>query len=143
MKRSPLKRKTPLRSTGFLQKKEKRSLSPSLLKKGAGKSLSSPSPQEPRKKLLRKCRIRAQSKKREKLDRIYSEKRKAFLEKHPMCMIYPNLRADHIHHTRHRGKYYLDESTWMAVSFRAHEEIHRNVSWARARGYLLYGGGIA
>jgi len=41
-----------------------------------------------------------------------------------------------IHHTKKRGRFLLDESTWMAVSRVYHEKIHTNPSWARERGYL-------
>lgn len=42
-----------------------------------------------------------------------------------------------IHHTHGRtGSNYLDEATWMAVCREAHDRIHENPRWARAKGYL-------
>lgn len=54
-------------------------------------------------------------------------------------MIYPHLEAVHVHHVRGRGKFYLDENTWMALSAEAHREVHDNVTWSRMRGFLHYG----
>lgn len=42
-----------------------------------------------------------------------------------------------IHHVNGRnGKNYLDTSTWLAVCRESHERIEQNKSWARANGYL-------
>ena len=40
------------------------------------------------------------------------------------------------HHSKKRGKHYLDVSSWMAVSREAHQRIHDNPKWAREQGYL-------
>ncbi len=45
-------------------------------------------------------------------------------------------RSTEIHHREKRGKNYLNESTWMAVSAENHRLIEHNKGWARARGYL-------
>lgn len=110
---------------------------------------------------LKRTSLRKVSKKRAKDSRIYSQKRKAFLETHPYCQVWlrenwvseectiQNYQrheaiglgvplAIDIHHTKGRtGSNYLDESTWLAVSREMHEKIHNNPSWARERGYLL------
>lgn len=47
--------------------------------------------------------------------------------------------ATEIHHTycgKDRAKYYLDESTWIAVSREGHNWIHDNPKEAREQGYL-------
>lgn len=41
-----------------------------------------------------------------------------------------------LHHTKKRGKHYLDVSTWMAVSRQIHRLIHDAPKWARAEGLL-------
>lgn len=41
-----------------------------------------------------------------------------------------------IHHKAKRGKNYLNTDTWMAVCRTAHQRIHANPSWAREKGYL-------
>ena len=46
-------------------------------------------------------------------------------------------RSTEIHHKNGRNsKNYLDESTWMAVCHEAHVRIHAHPSWAREMGYL-------
>lgn len=69
----------------------------------------------------------------------YSRLRAAFLEEHPRCAVFPERRATEIHHTRGRGRFLNDVSTWMAVSRAGHEKIERERAWARERGYLVYG----
>lgn len=46
-------------------------------------------------------------------------------------------RSTEIHHRAKRGKNYLNEATWMAVSREMHEKVEQNKSWARQRGYLV------
>lgn len=46
-------------------------------------------------------------------------------------------RSQDVHHTRRRGRYYLEESTWRAVSRKNHDRIERNPSWARKVGWLI------
>jgi hypothetical protein len=45
-------------------------------------------------------------------------------------------RSEECHHIHGRGKYYLDTSTWMAVSAEAHRRIHNRPGQARAKGWL-------
>jgi hypothetical protein len=68
-------------------------------------------------------------------DKIYNRKRKAFLKKYPRCYVYPDLKSVDVHHKRGRGLYYLDESTWIAVSRKAHQDIEANPEWAYEMGY--------
>jgi hypothetical protein len=82
-------------------------------------------------------KIESRSEKGKAEDIIYKDLRLKFLKKHPRCMVYPWLKAIEIHHKKGRGKYYLDTSTWMAVSRKAHEEIEANPEWAKERGYSL------
>ena len=101
--------------------------------------------------------IRRVSKKRAKEMRSYAQKRKAFLDMHPICQVWlkesgatetPSAmcclllhgvgpRATEIHHREGRGRNYLNEETWLAVCRQNHERIHNNPSWARANGFLV------
>lgn len=90
---------------------------------------------------------------------IYRRRRKAFLIANPWCMIRMAehgwkaenmVPSDHdlflrmgiprsrdVHHVRGRvGVMLLDERYWMAVSRKAHRQIHDNPSWARSNGFL-------
>lgn len=67
----------------------------------------------------------------------YSIRRKAFLEKpeNRRCMVYHFRKATTIHHSRGRGKYLLDESTWIPCSMEGHTRIELNPQWAREKGF--------
>ena len=67
---------------------------------------------------------------------IYKELREKFLSENPMCQVFPHLRATDVHHTKFRGKNYLDVSTFMAVSREAHIKIHKESKWALSMGYI-------
>ena len=92
--------------------------------------------------MKRRTPIRKVSVKQSALLRQYMKQRKVFLEAHPWCEVSslhndrPNPATD-IHHMKGRGKYLLDESTWLAVSRYAHVWIHNNPKQARALGYIL------
>lgn len=105
----------------------------------------------PQKKSRKKVLRRATSK-RHKLNLIYSQRRKWFLS-HPennTCPIAaaglirdlygefkPHYRSSNtIHHVWHRGKYFLDESTWMGCSLEGHMWINANPDGARSYGWL-------
>lgn len=84
-------------------------------------------------------RIPAMSKKRQREAREYSKKRKAFLEARPLCeatwVIWPNRptrpASTEVHHVKRRGKFYLDESSWLAVGREAHVWLHSHPKEAR------------
>lgn len=111
---------------------------------------------------LRRSPLKKQSKKRAKANKLYLAKRKAFLALRPLCEVWLSLRSsdDHddamlqlhifgaehllspaysqdVHHMRKpRATYLNDESTWMAVSRKAHDWIEGHKKEARARGWL-------
>lgn len=116
--------------------------------------------------LTRRKRLNPVSKKRIKINKEYSRLRAEFLKAHPWCQFWlaetspegplseeyaiennglfvldsiPNQcpRSTDIHHKKHRGRYLLDTSTWMAVSRHAHDYIHSHPAEAYAKGYLL------
>ena len=106
------------------------------------------------------------SSKRAAQNREYAKRRKAFLESHPWCEVWlkehdvetADVMADgrawkegwggitwvvgiaprstEIHHMKGRGKYLLDESTWLAVGRENHERIEKNKKWAESMGFL-------
>lgn len=105
---------------------------------------------------LKRCRVKKVSKRRAKEGRIYSQRRKVFLAANPHCEAWhvisqwmynqapedyvkaPQLcpRSEDVHHRERRGKNYLNEETWMAVSRWAHEWIHSHPKEARALNLL-------
>ena len=111
---------------------------------------------------MKRTPLRRVSDKRRKEMAIYAEKRKAFLTAHPWCMGTMKIwgvteddvdmetghvygrgdillklpRATDVHHVKKRGKYYLDESSWMAVSRTVHTAVHERPGWARREGLL-------
>lgn len=43
-----------------------------------------------------------------------------------------------VHHMRGRGRYLLDQTTWLPVCFTCHhEKIHKHPAWARENGFLF------
>ena len=108
--------------------------------------------------LKRKTRLRPMSTKRKMEALIYSQKRKMFLEDHPICQAHEAIcgwlyENDHrawllspfrvhavstdVHHVKGRiGANYLDESNWLAVSRWSHRWIHDNPKVARKLGLL-------
>lgn len=121
-------------------------------------------PLKSRTPLKRGGRLRPVSKKRIKLNKIYSALRLRFLQDHPYCQHFiaeNNLdekyvilcngwayigctraylikvpRSVEIHHTKGRGRYYLDASTWMAVRANHSSFIHGKPKEAYAKGYM-------
>lgn len=87
-------------------------------------------------KPLPKTKIAKRSDKGKADDLVYKAKRLKFLKLHPRCMVYPELKSQDIHHKAGRiGKNYLDESTWLAVSRKAHIKITEESEWAIVNGY--------
>lgn len=85
-------------------------------------------------------RIKPISDKRKEENEIYSKRRLIFLSlpENQICPITGQPTTD-IHHTysgKDRAKYYLDESTWLAVSREGHNWIHDNPKEARELGHL-------
>jgi hypothetical protein len=59
----------------------------------------------------------------------YSKLREAFFKKHPMCSAkLPGCsgKSCDIHHSRGRGIYFLDVSTWISVCRPCHDFLHLN-----------------
>ena len=84
-------------------------------------------------------KIAPRSKKRIAQEKIYSQLRKAFLNK-PYNKICPimGVRTTDIHHIKGRiGDLLTDTRYWLAVSREAHIMIEQNPEWAKEHGYSL------
>lgn len=95
----------------------------------------------PRKPLKRSLKpIPTKSKKRKIKDLKYMVLRKEFLskEENKYCPITgkPAIEIHHRHNGSDRDKYYLDTSTWMAVSREGHVYIHDHPKESREKGWL-------
>ncbi len=114
---------------------------------------------------MRRTRLAPISKKRMAENKIYLKKRHEFFILHPYCQFWlaengyaePGKydqwalklngnetihvdqipRATDIHHRKHRGKFLLDESSWLGVTREAHRFIHDNPRYAYEKGYLI------
>ncbi len=91
--------------------------------------------------IKRKKPMKRVSAKRQKEGRIYSAKRNKFLVENPLCEFQTDgwkcrSWAEDVHHKQKRGKFYLDESTWMSVCRFHHDIIHHFPEFARKLGYL-------
>ncbi len=65
----------------------------------------------------------------------YSERAKEFI-KNKRCAVYPQLKAEEVHHKRGRtGDLLLDEAHWLPVSRKGHVKIEMNPRWAKEMGY--------
>ena len=101
-----------------------------------------------RRKMARKKKktycIKAESEKRRLEKQIYKIKRMEFLSKpkNRRCAVFPHQSATEIHHKKGRGKHYLNENTWLAVSRAGHNEIEARPQWAKEKGYSLNRGEI-
>jgi len=94
-----------------------------------------------RKPNLKLTKIRHVSKKRQKENTKYLKLREEFLQqpKNRFCPITGEV-ATEVHHKysgKDRNQYYLEVSTWLAVSRKGHNFIHDNPAWAKEKGYLL------
>jgi hypothetical protein len=98
------------------------------------------------KPLLRRTPLKRMSDRRRTERVIYARRRLVFLRAHPQCQCcleHCQIHEDRIpasrdiHHKHGRGRFYLDESTWMAVCRVHHDWIHSHPSQARAKGWLV------
>lgn len=89
--------------------------------------------------------IRKVSKKREYVNQIYSRKRKEFLSlpknstcraKLSCCLYHTGLDLT-IHHSKGRGRYYLDTSTWIPLCLACHQWVENNPEEFRILGFTF------
>lgn len=95
-----------------------------------------PDPKKGQEEKKKPGKIRPLSKKREKENKEYLEKRLKFLEG-KFCPVTGD-KATQVHHKKGRiGKLLLDEEFWLAVSAKGHKKIEENPEWAKKMGYSL------
>jgi hypothetical protein len=81
------------------------------------------------------------SEKKSAQDRVYSVLRKEFLSQHPCCQAKLAGCAGcqgqdlQVHHKKGRGKYYLINTTWLAVCHSCHHYIEVHPEFAKAAGF--------
>lgn len=93
---------------------------------------------------LKRTRVKSISDKRRKQNKIYSERRVIFLNDNPKCQcgrpecideVTKQVRnAEDVHHKKGRGKYFLDESTWLPVARVCHTWIETHPVEAKELG---------
>ncbi len=114
MKRTTLRRKTPLKHSSFL--------------KG---TISQ----------LRRSRISAVSKKKQKDDKEYLRLRAIHLLEHRGCQIEWDdgctRAATQIHHRKRRGKHYLNTKEFLSSCAHCHSMVEDNGKEAERRGFLI------
>lgn len=82
-------------------------------------------------------RIAPRSAKKVEQDKIYAVESKKFLKDKECAIKKPGCKkkAKHVHHDRGRGRYYLDQSTWVPVCEPCHRDITDNSKQAIADGH--------
>jgi hypothetical protein len=86
----------------------------------------------------RRIPLRRVSKKRAREGRVYTKKRRAYLEANSTCQICESDQATEIHHRAGRiGAKLNDETNFLALCRTCHRWVHERPSEARRLGYLL------
>jgi hypothetical protein len=84
--------------------------------------------------MRRTAALRRVSKRREREQRVYAQRRAAFLEG-KACRVC-SLAATDVHHARGRvGSLFLDERFWVPLCGWCHRYVTEHPSWAVAHGY--------
>lgn len=95
--------------------------------------------------LKRRVVLRPMSKRRQREAKEYSNLRKEFLEKRPICEAHHIVTGEakvfaastDVHHMKGRyGGNYLNRDSWLAVCRQCHTFIHEHPKWAREKGLL-------
>lgn len=90
---------------------------------------------------LKRSPIKKRSTKYTKHLKEYSALRKQFLTDNPCCAVrlphcsYGDPEQLTVHHTKGRGKYFLDISTWLSVCMSCHRYIEDHPEQAKANGW--------
>lgn len=97
---------------------------------------------EPKVYNIKRTPIKTVSDKRKAKDKIYRILRKEFLSRpdNQYCAVKPHLKSVEVHHKycgKDRDKFYLDTTTWLAVSRAGHNWIHENPAQAREMNFLF------
>ncbi len=136
MKRTPLKRNTPL----------------SYRPQKAGKLPVYHRLENSLSQLKKRKPMKQRSDKRVKDEKEYTRLRKEFLKEHPLCAVClwrKNIdltvrvcKSTEVHHKAGRGKFYLRVGTWLAVCHGDHQSITNHRGWAEGLGFSLTVGQI-
>ncbi len=95
-------------------------------------------PDKGKKPLQAKKPISKKSSKQEKLDALYSVLRETYLKANPFCKAKLHgcqINATDVHHMAGRGKFMLDQTTFLAVCRICHNQIEENPIMAKAMGF--------
>jgi hypothetical protein len=95
-------------------------------------------PDKSKKPLQAKKPISKKSSKQEKLDALYSVLRETYLKANPFCKAKLHgcqINATDVHHMAGRGKFMLDQTTFLAVCRICHNQIEENPVMAKAMGF--------
>jgi len=95
---------------------------------------------EPDSKPLKFKPINVKSKKMIVLDQAYTQLRKSFMEKNPMCqaaLANCSRNSTDVHHMKGRGENYLVVSTWLSVCRSCHTYIEEHPLEAKELGYSI------
>lgn len=73
--------------------------------------------------------------------KAYGRRAKAWKLERPRCLaVIPEaiclLWTRDMHHTKGRGPFLMDETTWLPVCRHCHDYIHNHANWAREKGFL-------
>lgn len=125
MKRTPLKRKTQMKRTGF----QKLSFTEALEKRKWPKNMGET--------VTKKTKIKNRTPKRAKQERKYSNEAPDFIASHPVCPVTGG-RATQLHHSARRtGKWLNLKRYWIAMSAEGHEWVEKNASQAEKIGLIV------
>lgn len=95
---------------------------------------------EPTKFPKQRTPLKGKSDKQSVLDVAYTMLRKKFVAKNPYCQARIAGCTTHttdVHHKRGRGKYYLDDTTWLAVCRACHAYIETHPTEAKELGFSI------
>lgn len=90
------------------------------------------------KKEKRRYRIQPYSKKRLEINKQYDPAARAFRKKNQKCAINsPNCtgKTEGVHHKRGRGKYLMDQSTWLPACNPCNHYVEHHHQWAVDNGF--------
>ncbi len=110
MKKTPLKRKTPLKAN------------PDAIKSWKNKSRST---------------IKPKAAKRKVEERDYSAARRSFIARHPRCPVTWNAATEIHHSSRRTGKWIGLTRYWIALSSEGHRIVEDNGKWAESVGLMV------
>lgn len=90
-------------------------------------------------KVKKRYRIPRYSKKREQLNKVYDARARLFRKANPQCKIMApggcTGKTQGVHHRKGRGRYLLDESTWIPACNYCNGYVEAHPAWAVENGF--------